>query len=234
MRPAGVPSRWWLARRPLEEGGDGPWRPDLQTSSTGPTSMPSSSDAVATSARRSPRATSSRRACGVPWKRLPWWAATSRPGSPATSAPPGRPPAARQLVGDSFGELPRVEKMRVVRMTHMLGDAVEDVTELLGAGSPPRARRRQLDGHVDVTAMAPVDPRRGGPTGCARQERATLEGRCWRRARCAARSPLLADDVGQALEAEGEVRAALVSGQGVDSSTMTVCTRPSIERPDAE
>ncbi len=86
-RPAGVPSSWWLARPtrwrnvPIDRGD-----PIWQTSSTGPTSIPSSSDAVATSARSEParsRASTSRRRSA---DRLPWCAATTK-GSPSPSGP---------------------------------------------------------------------------------------------------------------------------------------------------
>ncbi len=55
--------------------------PIWQTSSTGPTSMPSSSEAVATRARSSPARSraSTRRRRAV--ERLPWWAATCSPPS---------------------------------------------------------------------------------------------------------------------------------------------------------
>ena len=77
-RPLGVPARLWFDR-PTR------WRnvamlrgePTWHTSSTGPMSMPSSSDAVATRARRSP----ARRRLSTRYRRsfdrLPWCAATA-------------------------------------------------------------------------------------------------------------------------------------------------------------
>ena len=59
--------------------------PIWQTSSTGPTSIPSSSDAVATKARRSParrRVSTMRRRAA---ERLPWCAATRRDASTSPS-----------------------------------------------------------------------------------------------------------------------------------------------------
>ena len=63
--------------------------PIWHTNSTGPTSIPSSSDAVATSARRSParkRVSTMRRRAA---ERLPWWAATRSEAStsPLRSGP---------------------------------------------------------------------------------------------------------------------------------------------------
>ena len=84
-RPLGVPWRLWL-ERPTR------WRkvamlrgePTWHTSSTGPMSMPSSREAVATRAFRSP----ARRRCSVRMRRSvdrePWWAATA--SSPRRSA----------------------------------------------------------------------------------------------------------------------------------------------------
>ena len=75
--PSGVPWRVWLERPTrwsmvaMARG-----EPTWQTSSTGPMSIPSSSEAVATRARRSP----ARRRVSTRWRRsferLPWWAAT--------------------------------------------------------------------------------------------------------------------------------------------------------------
>ena len=96
--------------------------PIWHTSSTGPTSMPSSREAVATRARRSP----ARRRCSTILRRaadrLPWWAATCRAastGSAGRSTPSGvpswpcHPPAlgpgasAPSGVGSASGSPPR-------------------------------------------------------------------------------------------------------------------------------
>ena len=76
-RPAGVPVRVWLdrptrCRNVAKLRGDPIW----QTSSTGPMSMPSSRDAVATRARRSPARSRASTRCRRSLDRLPWCAAT--------------------------------------------------------------------------------------------------------------------------------------------------------------
>ena len=76
-RPDGVPVRVWLdrptrCRKVAKLRGEPIW----QTSSTGPTSMPSSSEAVATRARRSPARSRASTRCLRPRDSDPWCAAT--------------------------------------------------------------------------------------------------------------------------------------------------------------
>ena len=95
--------------------------PTWQASSTGPMSMPSSRDAVATRARRSP----ARRRDSVRLRRsadrLPWWAATwSGPRSLA------------QKVGQALGQPAGVDEHegRLVAL-HVGGDALDYLAQLL-------------------------------------------------------------------------------------------------------
>ena len=102
--------------------------PIWQTSSTGPMSMPSSSDAVATSARSSP----ARRRCSTRWRR----SRDSDPWCAATWSSPSRSPSSWATRSDSFLVLTNT---RVVRWrATWRGDAVEDLVELI-------ARDRRLE-----------------------------------------------------------------------------------------
>ncbi len=201
--------------------------PIWQTSSTGPTSIPSSSDAVATRARRSParsRCSTSRRRAA---ERLPWWAATCRAASTGSRASRsgssvavlGRAESFGQEVGDPLGHLARVDEHqgRAV-LEDVGGDAVEHVPELGAARHRLELGRRQLDGHVEVALVAAVDHRgrRPGRIGARQQPGHHLEGPLRRRQPDALEAAaVLRHQRGQALEGEGEVGAALVAGQGV-------------------
>ena len=96
--------------------------PIWQTSSTGPMSMPSSSDAVATSARSSP----ARRRVSTRWRRSLREAAVV--GGDDVVAEP-----LAELVGEALGQAPGVdEHERGAVLGDERGDAVEDVAHLLG------------------------------------------------------------------------------------------------------
>ena len=215
-----MPSSWWLARPtrwrnvPIERGD-----PIWQTSSTGPTSIPSSSDAVATSARREParsRASTIRRRSA---DRLPWWAATTKES--VTGLLDSVVEALGELVGDPLGELPGVhENERGAVLANQLGDTVEDLAELPARGDRLELRVGQLDRDVE----ARVDGRsrrsraavRSGPT--PQSSRATTSSGFWvaeRPIRCR-RPPVGLDEMGQPLEAEGQMAPPLVPGQRVD------------------
>ena len=124
-RPLGRPPRWCperptRCRKVAMLRGEAIWH----TSSTGPMSMPSSSDAVATRARSSPArsrvSTRSRRSLD----RLPWWEAT-------TSSPSRSP----EQVGDALGQAPGVDE-------HQGGAVGLDVARRCGRGPRPAARPR--------------------------------------------------------------------------------------------
>ena len=87
-RPDGVPVRVWLerptrCRKVAKLRGEPIWH----TSSTGPTSMPSSSEAVATRARRSPARSRASTRCLRPRDSDPWCAATWAPTSSPSRSP---------------------------------------------------------------------------------------------------------------------------------------------------
>ncbi len=210
--------------------------PIWQTSSTGPTSMPSSREAVATRARRSPArsrcSTIRRRAAD----RLPWWAATWRAasigstggGRSATSAGPSAPPASLaspgaqpegQLVGHPLGHLAGVdEDERGAVLEDVGGDPVQDVGELGAAGHRLELAVRELDGHVEVAPVPAVDDGGGGSGRVHPGQQAghhverSLGGR---QPDALQPVPPGRHQVGQPLEAQGQVGAPLVAGQGV-------------------
>ena len=124
--------------------------PIWQTSSTGPMSMPSSSDAVATSAFSSParsrRSTRWRRS----FERLPWCAATTSSPSRSPSWCASRSASRRVLTNTS-----------VVRCSpHERGDPVEHVAHLLGRCDRLELAVGQLEREVEVALVAGVDDRR--------------------------------------------------------------------------
>ena len=125
--------------------------PIWHTSSTGPMSMPSSSDAVATSARRSP----ARRRVSTRWRRsfdrLPWCAATTSSPSRSPSWCASRSARRRVLTNTSVVRCSRDER----------GDAVEHVAHLLGRGDRLELAVGQLEREVEVAPVAGVDDRAG-------------------------------------------------------------------------
>ena len=180
--------------------------PIRHTRSTAPTSMPSSSDAVATTSFRSP---SFRRRSAL-WRRsrdrLPWWAATA--SSPSRSPRWWRHP---------LDQPPRVDEhqRRPVR-ARQVGDAVVDLRPLLvgahGAQlvlgtSMPRSRSRRWPTSTTAGAGRVPHSRRPRPPAAAPSPTA----------RCAAAAPAgVADQRLEPLERQRQVRAALVGGHGVD------------------
>ena len=127
--------------------------PIWHTSSTGPMSIPSSSEAVATSARNSPAwkrvSTRYRRSL----ERLPWCAAT-------TSSPRRSP----SWCASRSARLRVFTNTNVVRCScTRVGDPVEDVAHLLRARDRFELTLRELDGEVERALMAAVDDRGQGP-----------------------------------------------------------------------
>ena len=121
--------------------------PSWQTSSTGPTSMPSSSEAVATTARSSPArsraSTRSRRSI----ERLPWWACTL--SSPRRSASWWATRSAILLRVD--------EHERRAVLVDVAGDPLEHRRHLLEGRHGSELVVGQLDGDVERPPVPDVD-----------------------------------------------------------------------------
>ncbi len=188
--------------------------PTWQTRSIEPMSMPSSSEAVATSAFSSPslsRCSSGRRRS---FERLPWWLATC--SSPRRS---------RQVVRDALGQAARVheDQRRAV---------LADEPRRAGRRCRPTARRRR---RPRGRSAAPRWTGRGRAGGRGRRSRSRASrllaagprrrgrrrsprwGAGWRRGRCgwASRRAALRTWSRRARD-QREVAAALVAGEGVD------------------
>ena len=123
--------------------------PSWHTSSTGPTSMPSSSEAVATTARSSPGA---------------------QPGLDPQPAVHGQAPVVGlhavvaepvgQLVGDTLGHPPGVhEHERRAVLLDVAGDALEHRRHLLVGRHGAELVVGQLDGDVEAPLVPDVDDR---------------------------------------------------------------------------
>ena len=82
VAPSQCPERPTRCRATAMERGEPSW----QTRSTEPTSIPSSSEAVATTARTSAAASRRSASSRASRARLPWWARTASPGSRSPSA----------------------------------------------------------------------------------------------------------------------------------------------------
>ena len=187
--------------------------PIWQTRSIEPMSIPSSSDAVATSARSWPSLSRCSRRRRRSLARLPWWLAT------CSSAD-----AQRELVGDALGEAARVhEDERGAVLRDQLGDAVVDLRPLLLRGHRPQLRRRQLDGQLEVALVAEVDDRAVRAALAVEALRPNEEGRdlldrALRRGEPDPGRPSpagLSHELVEAREGEREVAAAAVAGDGV-------------------
>ena len=134
--------------------------PIWHTSSTGPTSIPSSSDAVATRARRSPAA-QARLDDAPPCRREA--AVVGRDeerGVDVAAAAPGFlvGEALGQLVGHPLGHLAGVDEHEGGAVVPgVLRDAVEDVGHLSAAHHRLELGRGQLDRHLEVAGVTAVD-----------------------------------------------------------------------------
>ena len=177
--------------------------PIWHTSSTGPMSIPSSSDAVATSARRSPArrrvSTRYRRS----FERLPWCAATTSSPRRSPSWCASRSASRRVLTNTS-----------VVRCSlDQRGDAVEHVAHLLGRRDRLQLSLGQLEREVEVALVTGVDDRRAADGRRRAAGRRSRSDAAWPRARSGGAG--VAQRL-EPLEGEREVRAALVARDGVD------------------
>ena len=199
------PTRWRNVARLRGE-------PIWHTSSTGPMSMPSSSDAVATRTFRSPARSRDSSVSRRSFERLPWCAATAVLAH-----------ALGEQVGEPLGEAARVhEDQRGAVLGDVPGDAVEDLAPLLVRGDGLERGLRQLDRQVERAAMPEVDDaaRRGAvgavrPSPAPTRRRAMVSMGRWVAERPMRCGRALAERV-QPLERQRQVRAALVARHGVD------------------
>ena len=238
-RPFGTPPTWWFARPircrnvPIDRG-----EPSWQTSSTGPTSMPSSSDAVATSARRSPGA-QPRLDVAAPRRRQ---AAVVRGDDEVRvlDAEVVGAQALGELVRDALGHAPVVdEDERRAVLEHVLGDPVEharpSATVEIAVSSSPVG---QLDRDVEVPRRRAVDDDRArrapGPTPLSIAATVSI-GRCvaespmrW------SRRPWSATSRSSRSRLSARWLPRLSRQTAWISSTITVSVCANIARPDAE
>ncbi len=178
--------------------------PIWHTSSTGPMSMPSSSEAVATSARRSParsRVSTRRRRS---FDREPWWA--------ATTSSPRRSPSWWARRSASRRVLTNTSVVRCSATSAATRSSTSFIcsAEAMASSSPSGSSRPE----VEVALVA----RRRPPAGSGRSptsSRPTVSIGRWVADRpTRVRSPL-AQGL-EPFEGEGQVGAALVAGHGVD------------------
>ena len=194
--------------------------PTWHTSSTGPMSMPSSNDAVATSARRSPArrrsSTFSRRSLD----RLPWWAATCSGPSRSPRRWARRSDIRRVLTNTSVVRCSRTwAAMRSITSPNCSVDATADSSV---SGSSMRTERRrawpQSTMAVGTGFPAPESRRAVCSIGRCVADRPM---RCGRRPswRCSRRSRVMA-----------RCEPRLSRARAWISSTITVATLPSTAR----
>ena len=132
-----------------------------------------------------------------------------------------------QQVGDALGLAPGVDEyQRCVVRLDQLRDPVEDLSGLFGRRHGLQLARRQLESQIQLAPVADIDHRRSGPgrapvaagdIGSARADEQSLDrgdGALRGRQSDPQRRPLA--DVRQPLQAQRQVRAALVAGHRVD------------------
>ena len=178
--------------------------PIWQTRSTVPISMPSSSEAVATTARSSPLFQA---ALGFEAQLAREAAVVRQDGVFAE--------ALREMMRHALGQAARVdEDKRGAVLADELGDAVVDLAPHFVGGDGAELVARDFDGQFHRAAVADVDDR-----GVVAQERGDildgLDGGGEADA-LGLGQPALFDETVEAREREGEVRAALIVGDGVD------------------
>ena len=156
--------------------------------------------------------------------RLPWWAATWRAASTsppdAAAAPVLGAPSRRASWWATRSAILRVlTKTRVVRCSRTCPAIRSRTSEnWAAAGHRLELAAGELDGHVEVPCVPAVDDGRRGRSVDAGQQAGHHLERTLGGGEADALQPAapLGHQVGQPLQAEGEVGAALVPGQGVD------------------
>ena len=210
-RPFGVPPTAWPERPTrCRKAAIERVEPSWHTRSTSPMSMPSSSDAVATSARSSPR--------------LSRCSASSRCSRDEAAVMRGDvlvAEALRQMARGALGETPRVdEDQRRAVLAHELGEPVVDLLPDLARHHGFERRRRQLDREIALAHMAGVDDRAVGPARGASLRSPTRKRAMSSIGFCVADSPMRISSrpasASQPLERQREVRAALVRRERMD------------------
>ena len=179
--------------------------PIRQVSSTAPTSMPSSSDAVATTTRSSPSL--SRRSASM--------AALARQAAVVGGDRVGAQPLA-QVQRHALDQPPRVdEHQRRPVLARQRGDAVVELAPLLVGAHRAQLVVGDLDRQVEIAALADVDDLGQRAVRPTSRRAATSSGRTVadRPTRCSRRGR---HQRLQPLERQRQVRAALVGGDGVD------------------
>jgi hypothetical protein len=223
--PSGTPRREWLERPtrwrkvPIERG-----EPTWHTSSTGPTSMPSSSEAVATRALSSP----ARRRASTRWRRslerLPWWA--------ETASGPRRWPRRWARRSDIRRVFTNTSVVRcaptwpAMRSTTSSNCSVEATAD----SSPPGSSTRSSIARACPQSTTATG--RGGPPGSTppRSRAVSSMGR-WvadSPMRCGRRAPAWSESRRSRVRARWAPR--LSRARAWISSTMTVRTEPSMAR----
>ena len=184
--------------------------PMRQVRSTAPTSMPSSSDAVATTTLSSPALSRCSAWSRRSRDRLPWWAATALLAEPLAQVRVTRSTSRRVLTKTSVDRCSRASS----------AIAVVDLVPLLVGAHRAELVVRHLDRQVEIAPLADVDDRLAAVAAAPTSNRAADLQRPHRRrqpdalqarARCGLRHQRL-----EPLERQREVRAALVGGDRVD------------------
>ena len=150
--PTAWPERPARCRNVAIERGEPSW----QTRSTSPMSMPSSSDAVATSTFSSPRFRRCSASSRVSFARLPWCA--------ATASLPSRSPRWRAARSAMRRVLTKTSVVRCMRTSS--ASALVDLLPLLVRHHRLERRRRQLEREVALLGVADVDDRAVGAPSC--------------------------------------------------------------------
>ena len=146
--PTAWPERPTRCRKVAIERGEPSW----QTRSTSPMSMPSSSDAVATSTFSSPRFRRCSASSRASLARLPWCA--------ATASLPSRSPRWRAARSAMRRVLTKTSVVRCWQ--HQLGEAAVDLLPHLVRHHRRERRRRHLEREIALLGVADVDDRAVG------------------------------------------------------------------------
>ena len=127
------------------------------------------------------------------------------------------PETLAEEVGETLRQPPRVhEHQRGAVLAYVVGDAVDHLAELLGRRHRGELGVGKLDADLEAAGVAAVhDGRVVGITRPGEQARRPLDGTLGGR-QADALGPGAELQMLEAFEGDGQVRAALVAGQGVD------------------